>query len=113
MNSRVGFVLQRRWSAYAAGSNVLLLGPSFILLYRSSEQAAGSFCLLEPSGRARVGSGVTPSVSALGILVLGFLSAPRTLNGVAMADRPHYHPHAPLLLTANLVFFIFIFALFC
>ena len=40
-------------------------------------------------------------------LVLGFLSAPRTLNGVAMVDRPHYHPHAPLLLTANLVFFFF------
>ena len=39
------------------------------------------------------------------VLVLGFLSAPRTLNGVAMVDRPHYHPHAPLLLTANLVFF--------
>ena len=38
------------------------------------------------------------------VLVLGFLSAPRTLNGVAMVDRPHYHPHAPLLLTANLVF---------
>ena len=36
------------------------------------------------------------------VLVLGFLSAPRTLNGVAMVDRPHYHPHAPLLLTANL-----------
>ena len=39
------------------------------------------------------------------VLVLGFLSTPRTLNGVAMVDRPHYHPPAPLLLTANLVFF--------
>ena len=41
------------------------------------------------------------------VLVLGFLSAPRTLNGVAMVDRPHYHPHAPLLLTANLVCFFY------
>ena len=34
--------------------------------------AAGSLYLLEPSGRARVGSGVTTSVSALGIGSCGF-----------------------------------------
>ena len=74
------------------------------MAYSMAHLAAGSLCLLEPSGHARAGSGVTTSVSA-SVLVLGFLSAPRTLNGVAMVDRPHYHPHAPLLLTANLVFF--------
>ena len=74
------------------------------MAYSMAHLAAGSLCLLEPSGYARAGSGVTTSVSAL-VLVLGFLSAPRTLNGVAMVDRPHYHPHAPFLLTANLVFF--------
>ena len=36
---------------------------------------------------------------------LGFLLTPRTSNGVAMVDRPHYRPTTPILLTANLVFF--------
>ena len=62
-----------------------------------------SACWSHRGTRARV-LGLPPPFRPL-VLVLGFLSAPRTLNGVAMVDRPHYHPHAPLLLTANLVFF--------
>ena len=61
-----------------------------------------SACWSHRGTRARV-LGLPPPFRPL-VLVLGFLSAPRTLNGVAMVDRPHYHPHAPLLLTANLVF---------
>ena len=62
-----------------------------------------SACWNHRGTRARV-LGLPPPFRPL-VLVLGFLSAPRTLNGVAMVDRPHYHPHAPLLLTAHLVFF--------
>ena len=65
-----------------------------------------SACWSHRGTRARV-LGLPPPFRPL-VLVLGFLSTPRTLNGVAMVDRPHYHPHAPLLLTANLVFFLVI-----
>ena len=37
------------------------------MAYSMAHLAAGSLCLLEPSGYARAGSGVTTSVSALGI----------------------------------------------
>ena len=37
------------------------------MAYSMAHLAAGSLCLLEPSGHARAGSGVTTSVSALGI----------------------------------------------
>ena len=66
-----------------------------------------SACWSHRGTRARV-LGLPPPFRPL-VLVLGFLSTPRTLNGVAMVDRPHYHPHAPLLLTANLVFFLVLF----
>ena len=50
-----------------------------------------SACWSHRGTRARV-LGLPPPFRPLA-LVLGFLSAPRTLNGVAMVDRPHYHPH--------------------
>ena len=51
-------------------------------------------------------------VSDLGSAVSSFPLVPvsvrrshRTSNSVAIVDRPHYHLPAPLLLTADLVFF--------
>ena len=77
------------------------------MAYSMAHLAAGSLCLLEPSGYARAGSGVTTSISALGIgsWVSIRTTYPERRGHGRMVDRPHYHPHAPLLLTANLVFF--------
>ena len=45
------------------------------MAYSMAHLAAGSLCLLEPSGYARAGSGVTTSVSALGPNYLGKLES--------------------------------------
>ena len=52
----------------STSTHLLWLVSSFsTMAYSMAHLAAGSLCLLEPSGYARAGSGVTTSVSALGI----------------------------------------------
>ena len=102
MSVSVFFTGDLRVFQFLSTSTQLLRLVSF---YSMAHLTAGSFYLLVPSGRARVGFGVTTSVSGLGLgpWVSIRTAYPKRRGHGRPAPLP---PPAPLLLTANLVFFL-------
>ena len=91
------FTCDLRVLQFLSTSTHLLRLVSFFstMVHCMAHLAAGSFCLLVPSTRARMGFGVTTSVSGFKSRSLGLRShrAPASRsnsNGVAMVDRPPY-----------------------